>query len=213
MKKISYACLFLFGFFSTNAFCDGYMGMGIGITTQSAESQYTGQTTANSDLSPDIDVTIGYSITGLFIGANYFSNKSSKGQNQTVNGESLKTEQVGTTKGVGYTIGLSRPGFSLLYTDIRGATQKATIKSELTSTTDPARNANIQSNVELSGGKGFQIDFFFGFKLNTNVYFGPKLSYLKINYSDYKVNQQASQTFVNLSQSKFTPKIGVVAKL
>jgi hypothetical protein len=198
---------------STNAVAGGYLDLGLGILSQSLESENSVVSNSNSSMSPDIDLTVGFSLGGLFIGAKYFSYKESKSQKQYFELYDVSSEQSGTTKGIGYTAGLVRQGLSILYTRIDGASQLATITSERNSDFDPSINARGQSNIELSDGQGYMIDFFYGYQVSPNVFFGPKLAYTNISYKKYKVDEEEVTDFVNLSQSKFTPKLGVVAFL
>lgn len=196
---------------STTVWAGGYIDLSLGITTDSLESETSSSTNENTTLAPDIDATVGYSFKGAFIGAKYFTHKQSKTANQDFNTYTITADQVGTTSGVGITAGLVKNGLSLLYTHINGASQNATVKTRRNSSFDSSLNANAESTVELSDGSGYQVDFFYGIRINKAVYFGPKLSYSTIKYEKYSVNQEISEEFIALSQTKFTPKVGLVA--
>lgn len=193
------------------ALAGGYFDIGLGVSTESLESSNSVVTNSSSTLSPDIDMTAGFSIGGVFVGGKYFSYKESKAAGQEFELYSLKSEQQGTTKGTGISVGLVRNGFSLLYTKIMGASQSAQLKTVRHSDFDPTVNATASSNIELKEGDGFQVDFFYGFSLGPNVYFGPKLTYSKLSYGTYSVDNEEVADFISLSQSKFTPKLGIVS--
>lgn len=210
---------------TSTTYAAGYLDLGFGISTKSLESEGTFLSENNSSLSPDIDLTLGFSFAGIFIGGKYISQQVAETGGGSFSDEgneilarnnpgriwkaSVKTEQVGATKGPGLTIGLVRNGLSLLFTKLTDISQNGNITSttEYSNGVEEAQKGSFQ----LSDGDGYQLDFFYGLQFGPNIYFGPKVTYSKIIYKTKKVDEQKIEDFKSQSQSKMTPKLGVVA--
>lgn len=199
----------------------GYIDFGFGITTQSSESE-EGQTLSSSDaFSPDLDFTVGYSFYGLFIGGKIFSNTISSVSTKTVTSTevptasaTLKNEIVANTSGYGLTVGYARLGLMLTYTSYLNVAQDYTLTQTLYQTGLPNEDSQPSSGKmtgSMSDGKGYQIDFFYGMQFGSNVFFGPKLSYLSFKHDSSYTNDELQADFKGKTQSKITPKIGVIS--
>lgn len=208
-KQFKNAALFLLGIsLAQDAAAAGYLDMSLGVNSQSLQSENSSATSTNTSMSPDIDLTVGFSLSVFFIGVKYFSYQESKEQKLFAQNEDETLATTGTTKGIGYTVGLTRPGLSILYTKIDGASKNATYTSEKI-----YESSFEKSDVELSDADGYMVDFFYGYQVSPNIYFGPKLSYTELNFKNYKIDQEEVLDFINLGVAKFTPKIGIVASL
>ena len=127
-KQFKNAALFLLGIsLAQDATAAGYLDMSLGVNSQSFQSENSSATSTNTSMSPDIDLTVGFSLSVFFIGVKYFSYQESKEQKLFAQNEDEKLATTGTTKGLGYTVGLTRPGLSILYTKIDGASKKCNV--------------------------------------------------------------------------------------
>jgi len=217
-KQFKNAALFLLGIsLAQDAAAAGYLDLSLGVNSQSLQSENSSATSTNTSMSPDIDLTVGFSLSVFFIGVKYFSYQESKEQKLFVQNEIASLDKnlatTGTTKGLGYTVGLTRPGLSILYTKIDGASKNATYTSEKIYENTSTPSSFEKSDVELSDADGYMVDFFYGYQVSSNIYFGPKLSYTELNFKNYKIDQEEVLDFINLGVAKFTPKIGIVASL
>lgn len=199
----------------------GYIDFGFGITTQSSESE-EGQTLSSSDaFSPDLDFTVGYSFYGLFIGGKIFSNTISsvnteKATSQEIPTLSLttKTEYIGNTSGYGFTFGYAKLGLLLTYTSYLNIEQDLEITQTKYLAGVPNQDSQTSSGkgkYSMDDGKGYQIDFFYGMQFGSNVFFGPKISYLSFKHDSRYINNELQSQFKGRTQSKITPKIGVIS--